>query len=82
MSVRVRNICEPLHKFYPLEKTPKKDKPAKRESFFDRHLGDLDPVRPENFGNVEIQQNLNCFKAQWPDMVWVREGSNRCPYGG
>ena len=48
----------------------------------DRHLGDLDPVRPEKIGNVEIQHNLNYFKAQWPDMVWVREGSNRCPYGG
>ena len=48
----------------------------------DRHLRDLDPVRPENFGNVEIQHNLNFFKARWPDMVWGREGSNRCPYGG
>lgn len=71
MSARDRRIYEPPHEYYPTEMTPK-----------DRHLGDLDPVRPENFGNVEIQHNLNYFKAQWPDMVWVREGSNRCPYGG
>lgn len=65
-----------------MEKTPKKDKRAKRVSFFDRHLRDLDPVPSEHSSNVEIQDNLAYFKEQWPDMDWVWDGSYRGPYGG